>query len=63
MLKQHIDTDVLIVGAGPAGVSLAINLGKRDISTIVIDQKPKRDVGYKPCGDALSPNSTKKLFE
>ncbi len=63
MLKQHIDTDVLIVGAGPAGVSLAINLGKRDISTILIDQKPKKKVGYKPCGDALSPNSTRRLFE
>jgi electron-transferring-flavoprotein dehydrogenase len=63
MLKKGIETDVLIVGAGPAGVCLAINLGKRNISTILIDQKSSKEVGYKPCGDALSPNSTRKLFE
>ncbi len=63
MLNLDLETDVLIVGAGPAGVSLAINLGKRDIPCIVLDQKKRADVGYKPCGDALSPNSTRKLFE
>ncbi|MCE7740846.1 MAG: NAD(P)/FAD-dependent oxidoreductase [Candidatus Heimdallarchaeota archaeon] len=63
MRSLSINTDVLIVGAGPAGVSLAINLGKRDISTIVVDQKQKKNIGYKACGDALSPNSTRKLYE
>ncbi len=63
MLKQDMETDVLVVGAGPAGICLAINLGKKNISTILIDQKPKKNVGYKPCGDALSPNSTRRLFE
>ncbi|MHA1815656.1 MAG: FAD-dependent monooxygenase, partial [Candidatus Heimdallarchaeaceae archaeon] len=63
MLNLDFETDVLIVGAGPAGVSLAINLGKRNIPCILIDQKKRSDIGYKPCGDALSPNSTRKLFE
>jgi len=63
MLKLDLETDVLIVGAGPAGISLAINLGKRKIKCILVDQKPKKQIGYKPCGDALSPNSTRKLFE
>ncbi|MBY9000475.1 MAG: NAD(P)/FAD-dependent oxidoreductase [Candidatus Heimdallarchaeota archaeon] len=63
MLNLDLKTDVLIVGAGPAGVSLAINLGKRNIPCILLDQKKRSDVGYKPCGDALSPNSTRKLFE
>ena len=63
MLKLDLETDVLIVGAGPAGISLAINLGKRNINCILVDQKPKKQIGYKPCGDALSPNSTRKLFE
>lgn len=56
-------TDVLIVGAGPAGLSLAYNLGKHNINAIIVDQKNRKKVGYKPCGDALSPNSTRKLFE
>ena len=63
MRSLSINTDVLIVGAGPSGMSLAINLGKRNISTIVVDQKPKKTIGYKACGDALSPNSTRKLYE
>ena len=63
MLNLDLRTDVLVVGAGPAGVSLAINLGKRQINCILVDQKRRSDVGYKPCGDALSPNSTRKLFE
>ncbi|MHA1778725.1 MAG: FAD-dependent monooxygenase, partial [Candidatus Heimdallarchaeaceae archaeon] len=28
-------TDVLIVGAGPAGLSLAYNLGKHNINAII----------------------------
>ncbi|MHA1397281.1 MAG: NAD(P)/FAD-dependent oxidoreductase [Candidatus Heimdallarchaeaceae archaeon] len=63
MLDLEPHTDVLIVGAGPAGLSLAINLGKRNISCIVVEQKSKSMIGYKPCGDALSPNSTRRLFE
>ncbi|MEE9409415.1 MAG: FAD-dependent monooxygenase [Candidatus Heimdallarchaeota archaeon] len=63
MLKLDLETDVLIVGAGPSGISVAINLGKRNIPCILVDQKSKKDIGYKPCGDALSPNSTRKLFE
>lgn len=55
--------DVLIVGAGPAGLSLAYNLGKHNLKTLILDQKPRNMVGYKPCGDALSPNSTKKLYQ
>ncbi|MCG3226275.1 MAG: FAD-dependent monooxygenase [Candidatus Heimdallarchaeota archaeon] len=63
MLDLDIKTDVLIVGAGPAGLSLAINLGKKHIPCILVDQKPRSKIGYKPCGDALSPNSTRRLFE
>lgn len=36
---QH--TDVLIVGAGPTGLTLAIDLGRRGISCTIIEQKPK----------------------
>jgi 2-polyprenyl-6-methoxyphenol hydroxylase-like FAD-dependent oxidoreductase len=35
------DTDVLVVGAGPTGLTLAIDLGKRGVRTTLIEQKEK----------------------
>jgi 2-polyprenyl-6-methoxyphenol hydroxylase-like FAD-dependent oxidoreductase len=34
-----MDTDVLVVGAGPTGLTLAIDLGKRGVRCILIEQK------------------------
>ncbi len=34
------DAEVLIVGAGPVGLTLAIDLGRRGIGTVLIDRKP-----------------------
>jgi 2-polyprenyl-6-methoxyphenol hydroxylase-like FAD-dependent oxidoreductase len=36
-----MNTQVLIVGAGPVGLTLAIDLGKRGIRTMVIEKKPE----------------------
>ena len=36
-----VDTDVLIVGAGPTGLTLAIDLGKRGVRCTLIEQKEK----------------------
>ncbi len=35
-----MDTQVLIVGAGPVGLTLAIDLGRRGIRCILLEQKP-----------------------
>ena len=35
------DTQVLIVGAGPVGLTLAIELGQQGVSCIVIDKRPE----------------------
>jgi 2-polyprenyl-6-methoxyphenol hydroxylase-like FAD-dependent oxidoreductase len=37
---MRLDTKVAIVGAGPVGLMLAIELGLRKIPTVVIDRKP-----------------------
>ena len=36
-----MDSDVLIVGAGPTGLTLAIDLGKRGVRCTLIEQKPR----------------------
>jgi len=49
---KTIHTKVLIVGAGPAGVSTALFLAKKNIPCVIVDKEQfPRD---KICGDALS---------
>lgn len=37
---MHMDSDVIIVGAGPAGLSLAISLAQAGFAATVLDQNP-----------------------
>ena len=55
------DPEVVIVGAGPAGSSLASRLASSGIATYLLDARafPRS----KPCGDALSPGATPILEE
>ena len=39
-------TDVLIVGAGPVGLALAVDLGQRSVRCVVVEQSDR--VGLKP---------------
>ncbi|PKN74131.1 MAG: sulfurtransferase [Candidatus Cloacimonetes bacterium HGW-Cloacimonetes-3] len=36
---EHLSTEVLIIGGGPAGLSAAIELGKKNIPALLIDDK------------------------
>ncbi len=37
----HVDSDVLIVGAGPTGLTLAVDLGRRGVRCTLIEQKER----------------------
>ena len=55
------DQDVVIVGAGPAGSSLAIELSKLGAKILLVDRESfPRD---KPCGDYVSPKGIARLKE
>ncbi|MFN3267888.1 MAG: FAD-dependent oxidoreductase, partial [Zestosphaera sp.] len=48
-----VSYDVVIVGSGIAGASLAYFLSRSGFKTLVVDVKPFERVGDKPCGDAI----------
>ena len=51
-MSQRIQTDVLIVGAGPGGCAAALSLAKHGVKALLVDKAVfPRD---KVCGDALS---------
>ena len=55
-----MDTRVLIAGAGPTGLTLAIELARRDVAVRIIDKAETFFVGSR--GDGLQPR-TLEVFE
>ena len=49
-----MDYDVVIVGAGTAGLSLANLLADRVSDILVLDKRPIEKIGDKVCGDAIA---------
>lgn len=49
----EFDFDVCVVGGGPSGVITAIQVGKAGYSCVILDKKPRAEIGHKNCGDAL----------
>ncbi len=43
------DTDVLVVGAGPSGLTLAIELARRGVAVRVVDRHPRPRAGSRGC--------------
>lgn len=53
-------TDVLVVGAGPVGLTLAIDLARRGIACRIIDQSPAYPIGTRGRGISLR---TQEIFD
>jgi len=51
-MKNHFD--VIVVGAGPAGVSAAISCINNGLNVVLVDSKKKEKIGDKVCGEAIS---------
>jgi geranylgeranyl reductase family protein len=59
MSAPRAETDVLVIGAGPAGCAAAISLARRGVDVLVADRAEfPRD---KVCGDALIPDALRAL--
>jgi len=54
-----LDADVLVVGGGPAGSSIAHALAARDVDVLVVDRA--RFPRPKPCAEYLSPQASRIL--
>ena len=55
--------DVIIIGAGPAGVSSALYCQKKGLNVLLIDKKSKKDIGDKVCGEAISKKTSHQVSE
>jgi 2-polyprenyl-6-methoxyphenol hydroxylase-like FAD-dependent oxidoreductase len=55
-----MDTDVLVAGAGPTGLTLALDLARRGIRARIVDKADRFSVGSR--GDGISPR-TLEVFE
>ncbi|MFX0151032.1 MAG: NAD(P)/FAD-dependent oxidoreductase [Candidatus Hodarchaeota archaeon] len=53
-MGSAIETEVLVVGGGPAGVISALTASKNGCKVILIDSKTFGQIGNKVCGDALN---------
>ncbi|WP_405394720.1 FAD-dependent oxidoreductase [Microbispora hainanensis] len=57
---MHENTDVLIVGAGPTGLTLAVDLARRGVAFRIVDESPEPATGSK--GKGLQPR-TQEVFD
>lgn len=59
MTVLRTETDVIVVGGGPAGASTAVQLARRGARVVVIDRA--RFPRSKPCAECLSPQASRLL--
>lgn len=57
--RRALTHDVVVIGAGPAGLSAAISLGERGLSVLVCEHAERPS--EKPCGEGLLPSALDEL--
>jgi len=60
LMEKH---DVVIVGAGPAGLKVAELLGNAGKDVLVIERKREKEIGEKTCAGGLTPKTMKFIPE
>ncbi|MCG3221539.1 MAG: NAD(P)/FAD-dependent oxidoreductase [Candidatus Heimdallarchaeota archaeon] len=55
--------DVIVIGAGPAGISSALYCQKEGLKVLLIDKKREEDIGDKICGEAISEKTSHRFSE
>ena len=55
--------EVIVVGAGPAGVAAALICRKKGYNVLLLDKKKKEKIGDKVCGEAISKKTVLKAME
>ncbi|QRO01911.1 FAD-dependent oxidoreductase [Archangium violaceum] len=58
-MNQHVDVAVLIVGAGPTGLTLACDLARRGVACRIVEKAPEYFTGSR--GKGLQPRSLEVL--
>lgn len=53
--------DVIIIGAGVAGLNAAYELASRGFTVAIVESKPRNKIGDKTCGDAIGLHHFKEL--
>jgi len=53
--------DVIIIGAGPAGVSSSLYCRQEGLNVLLIDKKKEEDIGDKVCGEAISKKTSHQI--
>ncbi|MGW3268205.1 FAD-dependent oxidoreductase [Streptomyces sp. NPDC001056] len=61
MTTTELTAEVCVVGGGPAGLTLAVELAKRDVSVVVLEQSGHFDRSFR--GESVSPDSVWLLDE
>ncbi|HEY3717344.1 MAG TPA: FAD-dependent oxidoreductase [Jatrophihabitantaceae bacterium] len=60
-MTATLDAQVCIVGGGPAGLTLGVELARRNVSVIVVEQSARFDRSFR--GESVSPDSVWLLDE
>ncbi|MCG3226347.1 MAG: geranylgeranyl reductase family protein [Candidatus Heimdallarchaeota archaeon] len=55
--------DVIVIGAGPAGISAALYCKKEGLKVLLVDKKEKGKIGDKVCGEAISKKTSHQVSE